>query len=107
MPNFNEFAKKLIKTKEIAQENVVLAKLKKDQAKENKDKRWRVVEDAVFAARKAYTGGFDGKEDEKTVAFETAVRDLIEVLEKVLTGEVKSRDLSGESQIELPETAGR
>jgi len=97
------------KKEETNQKNVVLAKFKKDQTKENKDKRWRVVEDAVHAARKAYTGGFEAEEDEKTVSFETAVKDLAEVLQKVLNGEIKLGGL-GEDQdkveISEPTTEG-
>jgi len=82
--------KKPDQEQETTEGNVVLAKFKKDQKKENRHKRWRVVEDSVSAARKAYTGGYgEPDKDTKLVSFETAVKDLVEVLEKVLAGEVK------------------
>ena len=86
-------------------ENVVLKKFKKDQTRENKNKRWNKVEDAVQAARRAYTGGYEPSQDEKTVSFEKAVGDLIEVLQKIKSGELKLGGLNSEG-IELPETEG-
>ncbi|KKU34723.1 MAG: hypothetical protein UX50_C0013G0003 [Candidatus Beckwithbacteria bacterium GW2011_GWA1_46_30] len=70
-------------------DNVVLAKFKKSQDKEDKHKKWRVIEEAVSAARCAYIGSWDSNKEEKTVPFDTAVKDLIEVLNKVLDGDVK------------------
>lgn len=70
-------------------DNVVLAKFKKTQTREDKHKKWRVIEEAVSAARCAYIGSWDTSKEEKTVSFDTAVKDLAEVLNKVLEGEVK------------------
>lgn len=70
-------------------DNVVLAKFKKTQSKEDKHKKWRIVEESVSAARCAYIGSWDSNKEEKTVPFDTAVKDLIEVLQKVLDGEIK------------------
>lgn len=70
-------------------DNVVLAKFKKTQTREDKHKKWRVIEEAVSAARCAYIGSWDSHKEEKTVSFDTAVKDLIEVLDKVLGGEIK------------------
>lgn len=46
-------------------DNVVLAKFKKDQAKEDRRKKWRTVEEAVSAARQAYCGGLGFKQRRK------------------------------------------
>lgn len=69
--------------------NVVLDKFKKDQTREDKKKKWNKVDDAVQAARKAYTGGYEPNSDEKTVSFEKALGDLIEVLQKIKGGDIK------------------
>jgi len=71
-------------------ENVVLAKFKKRQEREDKYKKWDAVEDAVSAARSAYMGSLDLDKQEKTINFEKAVGDLIEVLGKIQKGEIKS-----------------
>ncbi|QLG69732.1 MAG: hypothetical protein CH104c_0501 [Candidatus Woesebacteria bacterium] len=87
-------------------DNVVLAKFKKDQAKEDRRKKWRVVEEAVSAARQAYCGSWDNNKDEKLVSFDTALKDLIEVLNKVAEGEIKLGGLGeNEGGIELPQSA--
>ncbi len=88
--------------------NVVLNKFKKDQAKENKNKKWDKVSDAVQAARTAYTGGYEHSDPEvKTVSFEKALGDLIEVLQKIKSGELKLGGLGEEDGVELPaETKG-
>lgn len=86
-------------------DNVVLAKFKKDQAKEDRRKKWHIVEDAVSAARQAYCGGWDANKDEKLVSFDTALKDLIEVLNQVAEGEIKLGGLGGEEGISLPEAA--
>ena len=44
-------------------DNVVLSKFKKDQAKEDRRKKWHIIEDAVSAARQAYCGGWDANKD--------------------------------------------
>ena len=96
--------KKPDQEKESTQGNVVLAKFKKDQKKEDRHKKWRVVSEAVDAARQAYTGGYGTpKDDVKLASFDTTVEDLIEVLQKILKGEVKLGGL-GENcgGIELP-----
>ncbi len=87
-------------------ENVVLKKFKRDQAKENKDKKWNKVSDAVRAARDAYTGGYGetGLEKIETVSFEKALGDLIEVLQKIKTGELKLGGLNSEG-LETPKEA--
>lgn len=85
--------------------NVVLAKFKKDQAKDDRRKKWRIVEEAVSAARQAYCGSWDNNKEETLVTFDTAVKDLVEVLNKVLEGEVKLGGLGGEEGITLPESA--
>jgi len=82
--------------------NVVLNKFKKDQTRENKNKKWNKVDDAVYAARKAYTGSFEPNSDEKTVSFERALGDLIEVLQKIKSGDLKMGGLENEG-VELPE----
>jgi hypothetical protein len=83
--------------------NVVLEKFKKEQSRENKQKKWDKVDDAVRVARNAYTGGFEPNSDEKTVSFERALGDLIEVLEKIKDGEIKLGGLGeNESGVELP-----
>jgi len=82
--------------------NVVLKKFQRDQDKEDKSKKWRKVDDAVQAARRAYIGSFEPKEGEKTVSFEKAVGDLIEVLQKIKTGDIKLGGLGEEEGIELP-----
>lgn len=69
--------------------NVVLDKFKKDQSRENKQKRWNTVDDAVRVARQAYIGSFEPRDTEKTVSFEKAIGDLIEVLQKIKEGEFK------------------
>jgi len=69
-------------------ENVVLAKFRKRQEKEDKYERWCVVDDAVSAARNAYIGTPENKEP--TVSFEKAIGDLIEVLAEIQKGEIKS-----------------
>ncbi|MDD2822805.1 MAG: hypothetical protein PHQ59_01865 [Candidatus Daviesbacteria bacterium] len=84
-------------------DNVVLAKFKKDQAKEDRRKKWHIVEDAVSAARQAYCGGWDANKDEKLVSFDTALKDLVEVLQGVLDGEIKLGGLGeNEGGIALP-----
>lgn len=86
--------------------NVVLAKFKKDQAKEDRRKKWRVVEEAVSAARQAYCGSWDNNKEEMLVSFETAVKDLAEVLDKVLEGEVKLGGLGEDHpMMGIPESA--
>lgn len=75
--------------KQDSSDNVVLAKFKKSQDKEDKHKKWRVIEEAVSAARCAYIGSWDSNKEEKTVPFDTAVKDLVEVLNKVLDGDIK------------------
>lgn len=84
--------------------NVVLKKFKRDQAKENKDKKWNKVSDAVRAARDAYTGGYGetGLEKIETVSFEKALGDLIEVLQKIKSGDLKLEGLGEKEGIELP-----
>lgn len=84
--------------------NVVLKKFKRDQAKENKDKKWNKVSDAVCAARDAYTGGYGetGLEKIETVSFEKALGDLIEVLQKIKDGEIKLNGLGEGEGMELP-----
>lgn len=74
---------------EESSDNVVLAKFKKTQTRDDKHKKWRIVEEAVSAARCAYIGSWDENKEEKTVSFDTAVKDLAEVLNKVLEGEIK------------------
>lgn len=89
-----------------ATDNVVLAKFKKDQAKEDRRKKWRVVEEAVSAARLAYCGSYDNNKEEKLATFDTALKDLIEVLNGVLEGEIKLGGLGeNEGGIELPASA--
>ena len=85
--------------------NVVLKKFKRDQAKENKDKRWNKVSDAVRAARDAYTGGYGetGLEKIETVSFEKALGDLIEVLQKIKSGDIKLSGLGGDDKLEVAE----
>lgn len=86
--------------------NVVLAKFKKDQAKEDRRKKWRVVEEAVSAARQAYCGSWDHNKEEKLASFDTSLKDLIEVLNGVLEGEIKLGGLGeNEGGIELPASA--
>lgn len=82
--------------------NVVLKKFQKDQARENKNKKWRKVEDAVQAARRAYVGSFEPEPDEKTVSFEKALGDLVEVLQKIKGGDLKLGGLGEEESVELP-----
>ncbi len=87
-------------------DNVVLAKFKKDQAKEDRRKKWHIVEDAVSAARQAYCGSWDNNKEEKLATFDTALKDLIEVLNGVLKGEIKLGGLGeNEGGIELPQAA--
>ncbi len=82
-------AEEKIKKEETTTGNVVLNKFKKDQNREDKNKKWRVVEEAVSAARRAYVGGFEPTQEEKTISYDKALGDLIEVLQKVKTGELK------------------
>lgn len=83
--------------------NVVLEKFKKDQVREDKHKKWNRVEDATQAARRAYTGGYGPEnEEEKTVSFEKALGDLVEVLQKIKSGELKLGGLKSEG-LEVPE----
>ena len=82
--------------------NVVLNKFKKDQSRENKQKKWNAVDDATRVARQAYVGSFEPRDTEKTVSFEKAVGDLIEVLQKIKSGELKLGGLESE-KVELPE----
>lgn len=82
--------------------NVVLKKFQKDQTRENKNKKWRKIEDAVQAARRAYVGSFEPNSDEKTVSFEKAVGDLIEVLQKIKTGDIKLGGLGEDEGVDLP-----
>lgn len=92
--------------KETTEGNVVLAKFKKDQAKEDRRKKWRVVEEAVSAARQAYCGSWDHNKEEKLASFDTSLKDLIEVLNGVLEGEIKLGGLGeNEGGIELPASA--
>ncbi len=85
--------------------NVVLDKFKKDQSRENKQKRWNTVDDAVRVARQAYIGSFEPRDTEKTVSFEKAIGDLIEVLQKIKEGEFKLGGLGieGEEAIAIDE----
>ncbi len=83
--------------------NVVMAKFKKDQAKENKRKRWNKVDDAVSAARRAYMGGYEPNDNEQTVSFEKAVGDLTEVLQKIKSGEIKLGGLGENDGLEISE----
>lgn len=85
--------------------NVVLKKFKKDQDREDKNKKWRKVEDAVSAARRAYVGSFEPDPDEKTVSFEKAVGDLVEVLQKIKSGDLKLGGLGEDESVELPAEA--
>jgi len=78
--------------------NVVLDKFKKDQTRENKQKKWNVVDDAVRVARQAYVGSFEPKDTEKTVGFEKALGDLIEVLQKIKDGDIKLGGLGEEKE---------
>lgn len=71
-------------------ENVVLAKFRKRQEREDKYKRWDAVEDAVSAARNAYMGSPDPNQQEKTASFEKTVGDLIAVLGRIQKGQIKS-----------------
>jgi hypothetical protein len=71
-------------------ENVVLAKFKKRQERDDKYKKWNTIDDAVSAARSAYMGSYEPKESEKTISFEKAVGDLMVVLEKIQKGQIKS-----------------
>jgi len=82
--------------------NVVLKKFKKDQTRENKNKKWRTVEDAVQAARRAYVGGFEPTKEEKTVSFDKAIGDLIEVLQKIKGGEIELGGLEEGAGVEVP-----
>ena len=81
--------------------NVVMAKFKKDQNRENKDKKWNKVSDAVSAARQAYVGSYNPDPDEKTVNFEKALGDLIEVLGKIKSGSLKLGGLGDSKGIEI------
>lgn len=83
--------------------NVVLAKFKKEQERTNKRRKWNRVDDALHAARQAYMGGFEPKEGEKTVSFEKAVGDLIEVLQKIKSGDIKLSGLGEEGGLEIAE----
>lgn len=80
--------------------NVVLDKFKKDQSRENKQKKWNIVDDAVRVARQAYIGSFEPRDTEKTVSFEKAIGDLIEVLQKIKGGEFKLGGLGIEEEKE-------
>jgi len=75
---------------ELKGENVVLARFRKRQEREDKYKKWDAVDDAVSAARSAYMGSYDPNKQEKTVSFEKAVGDLIVVLGKIQKGQIKS-----------------
>ena len=90
------------KTKKEPSGNVVLDKFKKDNQREDKWKKWRPIDDAVSAARKAYTGsqwcGCEGKNEEKTVSFDKALGDLIDVLQKMKDGEIKLGGLGDEKE---------
>ena len=83
--------------------NIVLAKFKKDQAKENKRKRWNRIDDAVQVARRAYTGGYDSNENEQIVSFEKALGDLIEVLQKIKSGNIKLGGLGEDDGLKIAE----
>lgn len=85
--------------------NVVLKKFQKEQTRDQKSKKWRPIEDAVSAARRAYQGGFEANSTEKTVSFDKAVGDLIEVLEKMKSGEIELSGLGEEGGVELPAEA--
>lgn len=82
--------------------NVVLKKFQKDQTRENKNKKWRKVDDAVQAARRAYVGSFEPNTEEKTVSFEKAVGDLVEVLQRIKGGDIELGGLGEEEGVELP-----
>jgi hypothetical protein len=82
--------------------NVVLKKFKKDQTRDDKNKKWRKVEDAVQSARRAYVGSFEPNNEEKTVSFEKALGDLIEVLQKIKGGDIELGGLTEETGVELP-----
>lgn len=84
-------------------ENTIIQETKKKQEREVKQKKWSQVEDAVSAARKAFIGSFEPVEGEKTISFESAVNDLIAVLEKIKTGEIELGGLE-EGKAELPTT---
>jgi len=81
--------------------NVVLKKFKKDQTRENKNKKWRQVEDAVQAARRAYVGSFEPNNEERTVSFDKAIGDLVEVLQKIKGGEIELGGLEEGEGIEI------
>lgn len=82
--------------------NVVLAKFKKDNQREDKSKKWRKIDEAVSAARQAYCGSWcnNGKE-EKLVSYEKALGDLIEVLQKIKDGDIKLGGLGDEDGISI------
>lgn len=86
-------------------DNVVLKKFKRDQAKENKNKKWNKVSSAVHAAQDAYTGGWGetGLEKIETVSYEKALGDLIEVLQKIKSGDIKLSGLGNEGGLEVAE----
>jgi hypothetical protein len=94
-----------VKIKKETTSNVVLDKFKKDQNREDKNKKWRVVEEAVQAARRAYTGGFESTQEEKTITYDKALGDLIEVLQKIKDGEIKLGGM-GEGGMEITESVG-
>ncbi len=85
--------------------NVVLQKFQKKQTREQKNKKWHPIDDAISAARSAYMGNFEPNNTEKTVSFEKAVGDLIEVLEKIKGGELELGGLGEDGGVELPTTA--
>ena len=93
-------------TEEIEEEgkgsdNVVLKKFQKEQTRDQKNKKWRQIDDAVSAARRAYMGGFEADTEEKTVSFDKAVSDLVEVLQKIKGGEINLGGLGEEGSVEL------
>jgi len=83
--------------------NIVLAKFKKDQSRENKNRKWDKVSSAVSAARDAYVGRFEQREGEKTVGFDKALGDLVEVLQKIQAGQLNLGGLETE-KIEIEDT---
>jgi len=85
--------------------NVVMKKSQKEQTREQKNKKWRAIDDAVSAARRAYMGSFDANSTEKTVSFDKAVGDLVEVLQKIQGGEINLGGLGEEGGVELPAEA--
>jgi len=82
--------------------NVVIERFRKEQEKKNKRRKWDGIDDALNAACQSYMGSYEPKEGEKTVNFEKALGDLIEVLQKIKSGDIKLKGLGGEGGITLP-----